>query len=135
MRVVIMGSGRVGAQIATTLWREGHQVTLMDTEPEAFLLLPREMRQDERTTLLGDGTLDEDLKRADIEEADVFVAVSGRDNRNALAAQKALHHFRVSRVVCRIDDPLRTEMYAKLGLTVVSPTRVSTGLILEAIRA
>ena len=87
MRVIIMGCGRIGSHIATTLWRHNHQVTVMDTEPESFLLLPPEMVEQDGTTLVGDGTLEDDLHLAGIDEAEVFVAVSVRDSRNALAAQ------------------------------------------------
>ncbi|MBI4233368.1 MAG: TrkA family potassium uptake protein [Chloroflexi bacterium] len=134
MKVMVMGCGRVGSQVAAALWGEGHQVVVLDTAPESFLMLPREMRETEGVAILGDGTLDEDLIRAGIESVDLFIAVSSRDNRNALAAQKAKQIFRVPRVVCRIGDPVRQEMYSQLGLMVVSPTKVTSGLILGTIR-
>ena len=133
MNVLVMGCGRIGAQVAETLWAQGHRVAVMDAEPEAFLLLPKELRELEDTTFVGDGTLDEDLVKAGIREADVFVAVAVRDNRNALAAQKAKLIFKVPRVVCRVGDPVRQDMYSQLGLNAVSPTKVTAGLILEAV--
>ena len=78
MKIVLMGCGRIGSNIATTLWRHGHQVTTMDTEAESFLLLPQEMVEQEDTTLVGDGTLEADLRQAGLENADVFVAVAVR---------------------------------------------------------
>ncbi|MCH8346709.1 MAG: TrkA family potassium uptake protein [Chloroflexi bacterium] len=133
MRVIIMGCGRIGSHIATTLWRHNHQVTVMDTEPESFLLLPPEMVEQDGTTLVGDGTLEDDLHLAGIDEAEVFVAVSVRDSRNALAAQKAKHIFSVPRVVCRIGDPVRQEMYRNLGMEAVSPTESTSTSILRAV--
>ena len=133
MRVIVMGCGRIGSHIATTLWRHDHQVTVIDTEPESFLLLPPEMVEQDGTTLVGDGTLEEDLHRAGIDEADVFVAVSVRDSRNALAAQKAKHIFNIPRVVCRIGDPVRQEMYRSLGMEAVSPTESTSTSILRAV--
>jgi trk system potassium uptake protein TrkA len=62
------------------------------------------------------------LRRAGADDADCFVAVTNGDNRNIMAAQLAQHVFRVSRVVCRIYDPLRDEDYRKLGLSVYCPT-------------
>lgn len=135
MKVIVMGCGRVGAQTATALWSQGHQVTVIDTEPQNFLVLPKELQELEGGTILGDGTLAEDLVRAGIEEADVFVAVAQRDNRNALAAQKAKHIFKVPKVVCRIGDPERQELYNQLGLVAVSPTKVTSSMILQAVVA
>ena len=135
MRVIIMGCGRIGSHIATTLWRHDHQVTVMDTEPENFLLLPPEMVEQDGTTLVGDGALEAEQRRAGIEEADVFVAVAIRDSRNALAAQKAKHIFHVPRVVCRIGDPVREGMYAGLGLEAVSPTEGTSAAILRAVES
>ena len=127
-----MGCGRVGSHVATELWQQGHRVTVLDTEPESFLLLSQEMLEAEGTTLVGDGTLEEDMIRAGIQEADLFIAVSLGDSRNALAAQKAQHIFHVSRVVCRIGDPVRQEMYGKLGLQALNPTKATSAQILEA---
>ncbi len=133
MKIVLMGCGRIGSNIATTLWRHGHQVTTMDTEAENFLLLPQEMVEQEDTTLVGDGTLEADLRQAGLERADVFVAVAVRDSRNALAAQKARYIFNVPRVVCRIGDPARQKMYRDLGLEAVSPTESTSTSILRAV--
>lgn len=135
MRVIVMGCGRIGARIASTLWQRGHQVIVVDTEPENFLLLPQEMVEQDGTTLVGDGALAEAQRRAGIEEADVFVAVAIRDSRNALAAQKAKYIFHVPRVVCRIGDPVREGMYTGLGLEAVSPTEGTSTAILRAVES
>ena len=133
MNVVVMGCGRIGTQIVTALWKEGHRVTVLDSVGESFLSLPKELRELENTTYVSDGILEEELIEAGIQHADVFVAVSNRDNRNALAAQKAQHIFNTPKVVCRVGDPERQEMYNKLGLATVSSTKVTSALILEAV--
>ncbi len=133
MNVVVMGCGRIGTQIVTALWKDGHHVTVLDSVQESFLTLPKELREMEDTTFVSDGILEEELIEAGIQDADVFVAVSNRDNRNALAAQKAKHIFNVPKVVCRVGDPDRQEMYARLGIAAVSPTKVTSALILEAV--
>ena len=135
MKVVVMGCGRIGAEVATRLWREGNQVTVLDLEPESFFRLPSQLRDMEGATLVGNGMVEEDLMRAGIQGADVFLAVAASDSRNALAAQKAKYTFQVSRVVCRVGDLVRKEMYQNLGLTAVSPTDVTTDLIVNAVRA
>ena len=135
MKVVVMGCGRIGAEVATRLWREGNQVTVLDLESESFFRLPRELREMEGATLVGNGMVEEDLRRAGIQGADVFLAVAASDSRNALAAQKAKYTFQVVRVVCRVGDLARKEMYQNLGLTAVSPTDLTTDLIVNAVRA
>jgi len=132
-RILIVGCGRTGSRVAWALWEQGHPVTVMDTEPERFLLLPRPMREEETTTFLGNPTLNDDLERAGIHEARVFVAVSSQDNLNALSALKARQTFKVPRVVCRIADPDRGRMYEEMGLIVVSPTLNTAHLVLQAI--
>ena len=128
MKVVIMGCGRVGAQLATLLDAEGHLVTVLDTDTYSFRRLPPIFGG---TALLGDGTDEESLRKAGIEEADAFVAVTQGDNRNVMAAQIAKHIFNVPKVICRIYDPLRRELYNTLGIEAISPTTVFAQLLKE----
>ena len=128
MNVVIMGCGRVGAQLAALLDAEGHLVTTLDTDAYSFRRLPPDFNG---TALLGNGIDEEALKRAGIEEADAFVAVTQGDNRNVMAAQIAKHIFNVPRVICRIYDPLRQELYSSLGLEAFSPTTIFAQLLKE----
>lgn len=126
-----MGCGRVGALVARAMAEEGHTVTVVDANEDNLRRLPDSLGI---ITLLGDGTLEQDLRRANVEEADVFVAVEDRDARNALAAQKVQHLFSVPKVICHIGDPVRQEMYRDLGLETVSPARAASAMILEAIQ-
>ncbi len=121
MKVVIMGCGRVGARLATLLDADGHTVTVLDTDAYSFRRLSPDFGG---TALLGNGLDEEVLKKAGIEEADAFVAVTQGDNRNVMAAQIAKHIFNVPKVVCRIYDPLRRELYETLGLEAISPTTI-----------
>lgn len=131
MNIVIMGCGRVGAELAVMLDREGHRVTVLDVNPEAFR---QRLSPDFRgRAILGNGIDQEVLRRAGIEEADAFVAVTAGDNRNVMAAQIAKHIFQVPRVVCRIFDPLREEIYHTLGLETISPTTVAAQLLKQAL--
>jgi len=128
MKVVIMGCGRVGAQLAALLDSEGHEVTVLDINSRSFRRLASTFKG---TALLGDGTDEDSLRKAGIEEADAFVAVTAGDNRNVMAAQIAKHIFRVPKVICRIYDPLREEVYRTLGLEAFSPTTVFARLVKE----
>ncbi|NQT48435.1 MAG: TrkA family potassium uptake protein [Chloroflexi bacterium] len=126
MNVVIMGCGRVGAHLAALLDNEGVHVTILDVDSSSFRRLVPTFKG---TALLGDGTDEDSLRKAGIEEADAFVAVTQGDNRNIMAAQIAKHIFNVSRVLCRIYDPLRQELYENLGLEAISPTTVFAELL------
>lgn len=134
--VVIMGAGRVGLSAAVSLSDEGHTVHLMDLSEDAFDLVPQGKVDDGQIVpMVGDGTLEKDLRKATTQDADVFIAVSGRDAGNAMAAQIAKHVFRVPTVICRINDPTRKEMYSQLGLVTISATRMVTDMVLDASRA
>jgi len=128
MKVVIMGCGRVGAQLASLLDADGHQVSILDKDAYSFRRLPPTFNG---TALLGNGIDEEVLKKAGIEEADAFFVLTEGDNRNVMAAQIAKHIFNVPRVICRIYDPLRQELYQTLGLEAISPTTVFAQLLKE----
>lgn len=128
MKILIMGCGRVGARLATLLDEEGHEVTVLDNDTYSFRRLPSSFSG---TALFGNGIDAESLKKAGIEETDVFIALTQGDNRNVMSCQIARHIFNVPRVMCRIYDPLREEMYAALGLETLSPTKVFVQLLKE----
>ena len=132
MKVVIMGCGRVGARLAGLLAADGHTVTILDTDAYSFRRLPADFSG---TALIGNGIDEEALKRAGIEEADVFVALTQGDNRNVMAAQIAKHIFNVPRVISRIYDPLRQELYDTLGIEAFSPTTIFAQLVKEKIES
>jgi trk system potassium uptake protein TrkA len=126
MNVVIMGCGRIGAQLAVLLDSEGHKVTILDTEPHSFNKLPETFNG---TTIIGNGLDGDILRKAGIEKANVFVAVTGGDNKNVMAAQVAKHMFRVPKVICLIYDPSREEIYRNLGLETISPTKIDLEML------
>jgi len=130
MKVVIMGCGRVGARLASLLDADGHTVTVLDNDTYSFRRLPPTFGG---TALFGQGLNQESLKKVGIEEADIFVALTQGDNRNVVSCQIAKHIFNVPRVMCRIYDPLREEMYSALGLETISPTKVFAQLLKEKI--
>jgi trk system potassium uptake protein len=130
MKILIMGCGRVGARLASLLDEDGHEVTILDNDTYSFRRLPPSFSG---TALFGNGIDEEALKKGGIEEADIFVAVTQGDNRNVMACQIAKQVFKVPRVVCRIYDPLREEMYSALGLETISPTKVFAQLMREKI--
>ena len=128
MKAVIMGCGRVGARVASLLDNTGNDVTVIDTDSRSFRRLPASFGGE---TIIGTG-IDEDVqRRAGIEEADAFIAVTNGDNRNIMASQVARLVFQVPEVVCRIYDPVREDTYRRLGLTTVCPTTTMSAIILD----
>lgn len=128
MKAVIMGCGRVGARVAGLLDHTGNEVTVIDVDTKAFRRLPAGFRGE---TIIGTGIDEDVLRRAGIEEADAFVAVTNGDNRNIMASQVARLIFEVPEVVCRIYDPVREDTYRRLGLTTVCPTTTISAIILD----
>jgi trk system potassium uptake protein TrkA len=130
VKIVILGCGRVGARLADMTSRAGHAVSVIDQSSDALQRLSSDFQG---TTFVGNG-VDEDIRvRAGIREADAFVAVTNGDNRNIMASQIAKEIFKVKKVVCRIYDPIRDEIYRELGLETISPTILGSQLIFDSI--
>ena len=130
MFVIIMGSGRLGAELATVLENDGHEIAILDIDKYAFDHLPPSFKG---RKILGDGTDQDTLRKAGAERADAFVAATRGDNRNALASQIALHVFNIRRVGSVIFDPLREEIYKQLGLRTINPTKIEAQMLRESI--
>jgi trk system potassium uptake protein TrkA len=128
MKVIIMGCGRVGRQVARLLVGEGQTVSVIDYNPAALARLgpdfPGQLIQ-------GIGFDREVLLRAGIEEADAFAATSSSDNANIVAARIARNIFHVPKVVARLYDPRRAEIYQRLGLVTISSTTWGAARIRE----
>jgi trk system potassium uptake protein TrkA len=134
MKVVIMGSGRIGARVASSLSTDGHDVSVIEPNRTQVVNLPRTLIDDGLITLvIGDGRGSDAMLEAGIEDADVFLALSGNDALNGLAAQKAKSVYRTRRVVCRVKDEGLRELYTSLGITVTSPTALVADVILQTV--
>lgn len=104
----------------------GHDVTILDINPSAFTRLGDSF---DGEAVIGDGIDVDTLRRAGIEQMDAFCALTQGDNRNIMAAQIAQHLFRVPNVICRIADPIRDEVYRKLGLKTYCPTLIGASTV------
>ena len=130
MRVVVMGCGRVGSSVADGLSRIGHDVAVIDSDGTAFDRLSPEFAG-ERVHGLG---FDRDvLLRAGIENADAFAAVSSGDNSNIISARLARETFGVRRVVARIYDAKRADVYERLGIPTIATVPWTTDRLLNAL--
>jgi trk system potassium uptake protein TrkA len=118
MKVIIMGCGRVGSQVSNLLAKQGHNVTVIDhRDVDAATRLGPNFKG---TLISGLGFDRAVLIQAGVEKADAFIAASASDNANIIAARIARNVFHVPRVVARMYDPRRAEIYHRLGLMTIS---------------
>jgi trk system potassium uptake protein len=125
-----MGCGRVGSSVADGLSRIGHDVAVIDRDGTAFNRLSPEFAGER---VLGQGFDRDVLLRAGIEEADAFAAVSSGDNSNIISARLARETFGVQRVVARIYDAKRAEVYERLGIPTIATVPWTTDRLLNAL--
>ena len=126
MKVIILGCGRVGSTLARSLFKDGHNVTVIDLLSESFRRLGSKFKGQR---VVGNGVDEDVLKRAGIESCDLFVAVTQGDNRNIMAAQIAQTVYDVPKVVTRINDPVRADAYRQHGIVTICGTTILSGLI------
>jgi trk system potassium uptake protein TrkA len=127
MKAVIVGCGRVGAGLADELDRAGWQVLIIDLQSAAFDRLPSTFGG---TALRGEGTDEDTLRRAGAEGADLFLALTEGDNRNVMAAQLGVEALGARQTVAKINDPVRAEAYAHLGIATVCRTNLMSAAVL-----
>lgn len=128
VHVVILGCGRVGSVLAHRLEELGHSVAVVDQDARAFRRLGPEFAG---LTVTGVGFDRETLESAGIARAHAFAAVSSGDNSNILAARVARETYGVERVVARIYDPRRAEIYQRLGIPTVATVAWTAGQIIR----
>ncbi|MFN2461666.1 MAG: TrkA family potassium uptake protein [Candidatus Velthaea sp.] len=126
MRYLIVGCGRVGSTLAKLLVADKHDVIVVDENPAAFKRLGNRFGGQVE---VGTGIDYDVLKRAGAERADGFIAVTDGDNRNVMAALIAQRMFRIPKIVARIYDPPRGQLYRELGIETFSPTTIGAQLI------
>lgn len=128
MKVLIMGCGRLGARVASMLDEQGHEIVVMDTTAAAFRRLPPTFGG---STIIGNGMDGPALEKAGVAEMDAFMATTQGDNRNYFASQMAKEVYHVPRVLCRIYDPLREELFRDIGLETFSPTSIGARIMVD----
>ena len=125
MRVVILGCGRVGSTLALMLDSEEHEVSIIDMDPAAFRRLGESFGG---RAISGNGISADVMRDAGIENASAFLAVTNGDNTNIMAAQIAKVIFKVPRVMARIYDPLRAEIYREMDVETLCITTLGAGI-------
>lgn len=128
MHIIVLGCGRIGAELAITLDKGGHSVAIVDRERESFRRLPDRFTG---RAVLGNGFDRAVLDQAAIEGAEALAAVMYGDNSNIVAARIARETYEVRRVVARIKDPRRAEIYQRLGIPTVATVTWTTDQVLR----
>jgi trk system potassium uptake protein TrkA len=119
MKVIIVGLGRMGTGLSLSLAKKGHQVTVIDTNPEAFETLGDNFQG---TKIIGFGFDRDILNKARIDQVDALVACTESDEINAVIARVARNVYRVPRVIARLYDSRKAEIYRRLGIQTLSTT-------------
>jgi trk system potassium uptake protein len=128
VKTVIVGCGRVGAVLASSFDQAGHEVIILDLTSRAFDRLPSTFRG---TALRGDGTDEDILRRAGADDADIFIAMTEGDNRNVMAAQLAQEALGAKQAIAKINDPVRANAYADLGIAALCRTNLMADAVYE----
>lgn len=128
VHVVVVGCGRVGSELASSLQASGHSVAVIDKNPSAFKRLASDFTGQR---VVGFGFDRDHLIEAGIEKAVALAAVSNGDNSNILTARIARENFGVERVVARIYDPRRALIYERLGIATVATVKWTTDQVLR----
>lgn len=126
MRIVILGCGRTGAALARIMAAEGHKVTVIEWNNESLERLGAKFSG---AVVSGNGLEEDTLRKAGIEQADLFVALTEGDNRNLMAAQIAKERFRVKKVIAKVNDPIRAEAYRDRGIYTICYSLIGSAMI------
>ncbi len=130
MHIIIVGCGRVGAELAQMLSQEGHNVVIIDKKVASFKRLGSDFNG---ITITGVGFDPDILKRAGVERADALAAVTNGDNSNIMVSEIAKKIYKVPQVITRIYDPLRADIYKKFGLNTISTTTIVAQIFRSAL--
>ncbi|MCH2522530.1 MAG: NAD-binding protein [Dehalococcoidia bacterium] len=131
MNIVIMGCNGIAVNVAEKMAKNDHKITIIDVQADNFLIIEE---TENITTIIGDGTISNELEGAGIIESDIFLALEPSDNRNILAAQKVKSLYNPKTILCLVSDPKKDGIFRKLGLNVISTTSLISDIVLDSIR-
>lgn len=117
-RVIVVGCGRLGANIANTLCNEQKDITVIDKDKSSFQRLSPDFSG---KVLLGEGVEFSLLREAEIRSASMMIAVTNDDNTNILISQMAREIFYIGQVIARISDPEKVSLCESFGINVINP--------------
>ncbi|MCX6616611.1 MAG: NAD-binding protein, partial [Acidobacteria bacterium] len=129
MYIIVVGGGKVGYYLGRMLLNKGHEVTIIENNPEIYALVSNQV---ECPVIRGDGSTAEVLEKAGANRCNVFVAVTNHDHDNLIACQVAKFHFGIPKTIARVKNPKNESVLQKLGVDI---TVSSTALISEIIES
>ncbi|MAO89642.1 MAG: hypothetical protein CL880_03775 [Dehalococcoidia bacterium] len=133
IKVVIAGCGNYGRNLANTLAESGKEVIIIEKNREKLETLSKlSIQNDLIVGFLGDVTISEDLLEIDIGTADLFIATTGSDSVNALAAQKIKLMYGVNDVICIMSDVSKQKLYESLGIKIVNHTEIAIQSLIDS---
>jgi len=133
LRIVIVGGGKLGHQIASTMLEKKYDVRLIEKDKAKCMRLANEL---DAEVICGDGTEIEVLDKAGTKNVDCFITVTGSDQDNLVASQLAKREFKAGRVIARANDPRNLEALRTLGADIaVSSTEIITKLIEQEVNS
>ncbi len=122
-----MGAGNLGSSLARKLSDLGHRVTVIEKNPKSVSLLPRGRVDSGAMTIIHrDGSTGPAMIEAGIADADVFIAATGKDSLNGLAAQRAKTIFRVEEVMAAVKDEGARTLYDSLGISTINKATLAS---------
>lgn len=130
MYIVIMGGGKVGNYLADVLLRQHHEVAVLEADRAQADRLSMDL-QGQYLVINGDGCDSDFQEDAGIRNADVFVAVTGRDDDNLVACEIATRVFNVPRCIARVNNPKNRRIFREVGIESVSSTMLIANMIEE----
>ena len=128
--IIVIGAGRVGSSVANELSVEGHNICCIDKDPTTFANLGSDFNG---TVVRGLGFDAETLERAGVKDCDILIACTQSDNANLMACEVAKRLYGVKRVIARLYNPTRLEVYEELGIENICGTRLTADSIIEKV--
>ncbi len=131
-RMIIIGCGRLGANLANKLYSQGHDVIVIDEDESSFRKLSSFYGG---LTLMSDGTELKTFDLIEVEENDVLIVVTDNDNTNIMISQIAREIYHIKKIICRLYDPSRECVYDEFGIDTICPTYLSVNRIEEILNS
>lgn len=128
MNFIIVGCGRIGTGLSQALHKQGHAIILIDKDPATVERMDKYFRE---RTILGSAFDRDVLRRSGIETVDGLAAVTNSDEVNVILARLARLFFHVPKVVARLVDPRKTDIYHRLAIQTVAPVYWAINLFVE----
>ena len=131
-RVAVIGCGSYGSQIAVELSLLGNIVIVIDKNPDSFSVLPSNLVENSRVvTSIGDGTKEASLRKAGVQDVDLFIASTKIPSVNLMSGELARHLMRIAEVICLVNESELISLYDGLGIKVINPDALLMNVIRE----